>query len=436
MRADTPGDGGPRPAIGSSVSAFVPLWIAGLGFLWWPVVAGLETARGVRPASRPVVVRLLRVLALVLTISLVANVLGGQVALGRAAGSALAILVWLSVAVVITRWSGPGTRPSLVLGLGAIGALQGLLSGVAALLHPSPMSTLTTLAGQVAGSGLGDSGVAAWLSHDLAYDDFFGPDEIVRSAGMMASAAWSGGFAGLAAVALAACARPVVRLLGGRWWLGAALLALNLVSVYLSYTRLTWVLTVLGLVAVAAAALARLVLGDRAHLALLPALLLGAAIYVVAPPLDVQALLTDADELRPDSSMARALSYTLGIDMTTGGDVPTQLFGFGAKPTVASLPYGVGSESTYVSLLVRGGTIALLVFVAALGAAFWVCLRRADWVGGLLLVLLAAHAVVEDLDVGTLTPLVLVAVLAAPARPVAEASGRGTRDGRPRVGVP
>lgn len=414
------------------VVAFFPMWLIGIGFLWWPLIAVLELQRQTTLHTRgSTVPRLIRVLALVLTISLLANIAGGGVTFGRAAGAVLAILIWASVAIVAVRWSVPGARPYLVLGLGVIGGIQGILSGIAALLHPSPMSVFPSLVGEVAGQGLGDSGLSAWLMHDLAYDDFFGFDEVVRSAGMMASAAWSGGFAGLAAVALAACAGPIIRLVGGRRWVWVALLLLNLVSVFLSYTRLTWGLTALGLVAVLLGGVSRLILGDRAYLMLVPGILLAVATFLVAPPLDASLVLTDLDELRPDSSAARLTSYTLGIEMTTGGDPSTQLFGFGAKPVVASLPYGVGSESTYVSVLVRGGAVALLVLITALLLALKLCIQRADWEGGLLLVLLAAHSAVEDLDVGTLTPLVLVALLAPPAGRSA-LRDRASGDGRPR----
>lgn len=420
----------------ASVLALVPMWFFGLGFLWWPLIAFNELVRG-RPRHRGSTGAVLFVvLATVLGISLLANLIGGSVAFGRVPGAALAVVIWISVAALAVRWNVPGARPRLMLALGSIGALQGAMSLVAALLHPSRLSIVPSVLGSLAGGSSDDTGVATWLTLNLAYDDFFGENPIVRSAGMMGSAAWAGGFSALALVGLAVHAGPVVHLVGGRRWVLVVLFTLNSASVFLSYTRLTWILAVIGLVAVLVARLARRGLGPHSHFVIIPGILMAIVIAIVAPPLDVTGLLTELDELRPDSSVSRLTSYAVGIDMATGGDIATQAFGFGAKPEVLGLPYGVGSESTFVSLLLRGGALGLMAFVASLVALLVACVLRGDWGGGLILVLLVAHSVVEDIDVGTLTPLFLVLVIAAPTTAMTLSSEPLSHPDRPHASRP
>lgn len=77
-----------------------------------------------------------------------------------------------------------------------------------------------------------------------------------------------------------------------------------------------------------------------------------------------QAYVLEQDSLRPGSSTARVESYTEGFDDATSQSPFVLVAGSRVKPFLEELGRGMGSQSTYMKLLVRGGLIAVGMFLA------------------------------------------------------------------------
>jgi hypothetical protein len=192
-------------------------------------------------------------------------------------------------------------------------------------------------------------------------------------------------------------------------WFAAT--ALSAASLYFSYARVSWAILASVLIVFALFRLASFFVQRPDIIHLMTTLPIWLAVLIIAFPL-WQGLISGLDELRPGSSVARFDSYTEGWEVVTTGAPLQSIAGIGVKPFLEELGRGAGSESTYVSLLVRGGLIALTLFVVFIAARAIHAYRARDWAGLLVIAALAGHALVADLDVGTLT---LLFGLATPA---------------------
>jgi hypothetical protein len=119
----------------------------------------------------------------------------------------------------------------------------------------------------------------------------------------------------------------------------------------------------------------------------------------------LQTYATQQDQLRPGSSIARSESYLTGVAISLERGPIVFLAGSGVKPRKEGSAYGAGSESTYISLFVRGGAVAVAAFLTFLVLSLRRAIQEKDLTAVALVVGLAVHAAVEDLDVGTLTLL-------------------------------
>ena len=395
---------GDRSAFRAATS-FAILWAAGLGFLWWVIVPALMAIKSrskLKPSPEAII---LTILGIWLLLVILASLLAGHVDTNRIPGAAFSAAVWIAAGIAI-HWLRKLTLEqnfAFIRGLIFIGSLQGALTLVAVTFHPSPVSQFNLLSTPIL-SGAG--GVGAWVQSNLAYTDYFG-GVIVRSSGLMATAAWSGGYACLILVLLLVGRKHIIAAgMSQRRWVLAV--SLNLVSLYFSYSRVS---TAIVVSIVAVYVLYRVCATiDRGLLATMILIATAVVVFSVSP---WRAYILEQDSLRPGSSDARLASYGEGFDVASGEGVLAFIAGNGVKPYLEDLGRGAGSESTYVSLLVRGGLIAVVLFGIFVFLRLCRAFRAQDWTGLMLLIALAIHALVEDLDVGTLT---LLLSLIEPAR--------------------
>lgn len=387
------------------VPSFALFWAVGLGFAWWIVVPPLIWVNHClrhRTIPVPAGTAILWSLGGWLLLSLAIGVTDGTTELAGASGAVYAVGVWISAGMLFAVMRNVSTAHLLQMlrGLVVLVAVQGAITTLAVLAWPSPLDTVRFLSDEPLG-GFGSLGT--WTRAHLAYPAYFG-GFTVRSAGMMGAAAWTGGFVAIALLVmlvnrknlLAAGMRPAF------FWLA---FALGGASLYFSYSRLS--------IALALAAGGYLVLRDvmrrlfsrtGSALVMITAVL-GFAIVLAYLPW--QDYLNEQDSLRPGSSLTRALSYSSAVDAIAQAGGGSVLMGLGDKPPLAGASFGVGSESTYFSLLVRGGLIAVALFVTFLAMRLREAARLRDFGTATIILVTAVHAIAADFDTGTLTLLCL-----------------------------
>nr|WP_243850403.1 O-antigen ligase family protein [Modestobacter marinus] len=229
---------------------------------------------------------------------------------------------------------------------------------------------------------------------------------VVRSGGILGNPTWGGALAALGILLLLVdpfgLRRPGVR----GWALTAAGVVVLLPSLVLSYSRNTVLALLVALVA-AGAVLLRRRMGAPGFAALLSLSVAGAVAVLAVLP--VPALIASLNGTRAGSAETRGEIYLITLDRVLSS--PTPLLGSGVKERVPGLVASLGSHSSYLGLLYRGGAVALLLFVAALVVAGWVAWRRAEAAALALVVFTAVWSVAEDVDVGHFVPLALVLAL-------------------------
>jgi hypothetical protein len=138
-----------------------------------------------------------------------------------------------------------------------------------------------------------------------------------------------------------------------------------------------------------------------------------AAVFFMFAFLPWQGFLEDQDSLRPGSSTTRFGSYLGGIQYATSQGPLVFLAGSGAKPPAADEMLAVGSESSWVGLLVRGGLVCVALLATFLVVRAVKAIRERDWVSLSLIFALTVRAVMEDIDLGTLTMVVAIVAVSS-----------------------
>lgn len=381
-----------------AVPSFLVLWVMGAGFLWWLIIPTiLFASRAREKRSIPRVAWVLGGIGFILALSLVAGVAAGETEIRRVAGAGYGALVWVCIAMLYAVLQTASGRQLyyFLRGLIFVVAVQGGATTLAVLLHPSPLSNVALPAASFLGNA---GGVAPWTRATLAYNAWFG-EPVIRSSGLQASSAWAGGLACLVLIMLIIYRKSLRRhgMSSTSWTISAVLSALSL---YYSYTRVSYAILVL---VVGYYYLYRFLSRAIPGGGLLSGLLFVVIFLFSYLYLPWSEFLLEQDSLRPGSSEARFSSYFEGVSTATDGGPLVFIVGSGAKPFLEELGRGAGSESTYVSLLVRGGIICLILFCSFLWVRLSQAWKRDDLVTFALLIALAIHAVVEDLDVGTLS---------------------------------
>ena len=384
------------------VAAYVPLWLLGAGFLWWPWVLVrllLRTRSGARPPL------LLAGVAFFLAASLVLALAQDPPA-SRVLSAGLNLSIWLCVVLFLA--GGPSREQLTGIGRGLVDValVQGVLTILAWAAFPRFQSLGLPLGWVLPATLTDDPSIAAFTSTNLAYEDYFA-GFVIRSGGLFGNPTWAGSLAAIG-ILLLLVGTPYI----GRHGAVGALLTLGCVgimtpSLVLAYSRNTVLALVLALGAAALIALRR-----RVGAALFAALVsFGAAAFVAvllfAPVVET---VTSLNETRAGSAETRGEIYAETLERVA--DAPTVLLGSGIKEREPGLVASVGSHSTYLGLLYRGGAVAVVLLVVALVVAGLRAYRHRDGPALALVVFTAVWSVAEDLDVGHFVPLALAVALA------------------------
>ncbi len=371
--------------------SYLCFWVLGVGFIWWVVVPPVVYA-----ATKPRMPKL-GVLPLLLSIvllgSLTVNFIGGAARSDHVAGAAYSVLFWLATALLLAVISERAVSEQywILRGLIIVGGVGGLIGLAGRVVGPRGLESVLLPVGHLLTDRYGFS---AWTRLMLYEPTWFnGP--AYRSAGLQAEAAWSGGFS-LVILAICVLKYEWLRQNGMKKCVWLCLSALNGVAIVLSYSRLS----IMMMIILVAAVLARLI----AKAGILLVWQIGLALtLLVANFQSITHTLQYINEARAGSADARLLSYVGGLSALSDAPAASWIVGLGAKPFTTSMGYGAGSESTLVSLLVRGGILAVALFVTFGCASIVVAKRRARFDQSILLIIVLTHALIEDLDIGTLT---------------------------------
>lgn len=371
--------------------------LSGLGFLWTVAIVAATPSivinqRRFTHGARLVSLSFTALAFFLAMRAIISAAFEPEIPVMELAGAVFAASIWLWLGLAINGAMSPTVVRTLWHTLAWIITVQGALT-LGAMTGLVPMVIRTPL-----WSYLGNiASLEPWLAFDLARVSWFGIP-ILRSAGIQAEPVWAGGLAGGYLLAATLAGRHNLGM--GPVLFGVASICAT-ISLFLSYSRATWILFFTFLVLAMGSRHFRM----RSLIIIAVPILLGAIIYAAyvgpEPPI-IDAL----DELRPGSSEARLSLYRAAMTDRSLGSV---LYGHGVKyETIDGLP--IGSHSTPLSIYYRGGILALTLLIAgALSLGWWV-MRSRDFVL-YPIVFVGAWTIFEDFDVGHLMPLILIAVV-------------------------
>ncbi|MCV2491135.1 O-antigen ligase family protein [Geodermatophilus sp. YIM 151500] len=374
------------------VRAYAPMWILGLGFLWWPVVLLRGLGRyGQRkpPSPLPTLV----VICLVLSL-LVAAVAGAPAE--RLAGAAYNLAVWVALAALTSVRLDPA---AIGRGIAQLAGVQSIAVLVALVLHPALRDVPLPASHVLPAALLGNPALESFTTARLTFPDWFG-ETVLRTGGFFGNATWAGGLSALGVLVTL----PLVARAHGMARVGwVVVLTTDAATLYLSYSRNTWLA-----LAAALGAMGVVFLRRRRHWS---ALTLGALVGVgaaiaAALTVDLAATMATFNSVREGSYGSRAAIYTATWQAVQEGAFP--LLGSGVKERAPGLAASLGTHSGYLGLLYRGGWAAVVLFVVWLLALCHRAWCAASPVALGATVFAALWFVAEDVDVGHLVPLALV----------------------------
>ena len=405
----------PGPLTAGSIRGYALFWLAGLGFLWWPVLAvrALSTRQPTRRADVfPVLIAALLVLSLVW-----AAVRGAEV--GRLAGASFNLVVWVALALLSRLRL---DVMSICRGVAQLAALQSVAVLLAFAVYPAVSGLRLPATLVLPGSLTDDPAFESFTVVRLITEDYFG-ETVLRSAGFFGNATWGGALSALGLLCslplLARARRPVARFGYG------VFLVLDAVVLYLSYSRNTWIAVAGALVAMAVVVLWRR--GGWFSLTVLATSAVGGVAWLVGSQ-DVNALFADFNSVREGSLDSRTAIYSLTWQAVVDSSFP--LLGNGVKDRVPGLVASLGTHGTYLGILYRGGwlvAVLLVVWLLVLAARAW---RSGSPLGVGAAVFAAVWFVAEDVDAGHMAPLALL--IAVAATQTGEGWAGAHRDQRPR----
>jgi exopolysaccharide biosynthesis WecB/TagA/CpsF family protein len=383
----------PRWSIGVG---YTLLWALGAGFLWLPLAAvRLVAARRWRPASAGIVV-LVVVAPLVVSLG-VALVRGASPS--RAVAAVFLLVPWLLVALAaVTRWGRDDAR-RMARGLVDLALLQGLLVAAAQVVSPR-LQEITLPLGRLLPDSVGrTTPLDAWTITHLAFPDFY-DGTVTRTGGLFGNPTWAGAMAALALLCLVCRPRNHV---DRRWWTwlyAAAAGAGSAVTLVYAYSRND----VLGL-ALGAGIAGLLAVLLRVSLRVRRTLITTGVLATVAAGIvfDAGQAFRDFNAPRQGSLEARQAIYSQTLRAIHHHSL---LLGNGVKDTGADLVASLGSHSTYLGLVYRGGWIAFWGLILTLGVLLFQARLNPLAAGLVTFVILWCSA--EDLDTGQLVPLAIV----------------------------
>lgn len=415
-----------RQPLALVVLSYGPMWVAGVGFLWWGYFLLRilsRTGDDLSISYKPTLVRILDGLLLGLTAWLVASfsisVFMRDVTTFRALGTVQLLLPWIAVSVgSMQQWSF-ARYVQLANGYALLAGLQGSLAVfmVTVIGHPVSFSTPVSLV--LPDSVAAYPGLGPWLSLTLTDLDWFG-GPVLRSSAMSVHATWAGG-AGSVGVVLSLWLFARARALqGSRGALLHPLIyfataALSAALVALSYSRSAMA----GLfLAASLVLLVRLTSrGWRLRAAVVPLFLAFSAALLSTTLLStIQGFVAG---LRPGSGTVRFALYKETLEATSDG-LFHLVVGLGTKSS-SDLGISIGSHSTFASLFARGGIVALILFTVLLVARLVGAFLNGQELPLALMACVTFFALTEDVDAGHTVAvgllLIFARTLGPPQRP-------------------
>jgi O-antigen ligase len=380
-----------------AIRGYTLLWVLGLGFVWWPVLAVRAWGArrlGARPDVWPALVAALLLLSL-----LVAAVTGAP--FGRVVGAAYNLSVWVAlVAVTMVRLD----VDAVSRGIAQLAGLQSAAVLGALALYPALSGAVLPAAHLLPVAVREEPAFESFLTVRLVMEDYFGTS-VLRTAGFFGNATWAGALAALGllvSVRLLRNGSLRLRLLYG------LLAVADGVTLYLSYSRNTWLALALALLAGGVLALR---LARRWHtLTVLGVLGVGSVTYAVTS-VDLGQVFAEFNSVREGSLGSRTAIYTATWQAVQDAWFP--LLGNGFKERLPGLVASLGTHSGYLGTLYRGGWLALVCLVIWLGVLAVRSWRAASPVALAATVFAAVWFIAEDIDAGHLAPLAVVVALAA-----------------------
>lgn len=388
---------GPPGALTSRfIWSYAVFWVVGLGFLWWPVLllrALRARSRGSAPNFLPSAV------AGCLLLSLLVAALSGA-SLSRVLSASYNVSIWITLAVLTTVRI---DVPSMVRGIAQLAGLQSVavLAAVAVrpLLDEAPLPSSFVLPGAVTR----DPAFESFTTVRLVTEDYFG-GTVLRAAGFFGNPTWAGVLAGLGVLVTI---HFLPRSRGRERGIYSALLVLDVVVLYLSYSRNTWVAVGAGLLAMAVVTMAKR--GQWFALMVTATSGLWALLYVLTS-VDLAATFEDVNSLREGSLDSRTAIYEATWKAIE--ESPFPLLGSGVKERLPELVASLGTHSGYLGILYRGGWLAVAALVVWLLVLVWRSLHAASPLAVGSAVMAMIWFIAEDIDTGHLAPLALVVTFA------------------------
>lgn len=387
----------PEALTAGFILSYALFWIVGLGFLWWPVLL-LRTLRarirGTAPHFLPSAV------VACLALSLLWATLA-EASLARVVSASYNLTIWITLALLTTvRIDVRG----VLRGVAQLAGLQSVAVLVATAVYPALAEVRLPSSYVLPGALVEDPAFESFTTVRLVMEDYFG-GAVLRAAGFFGNSTWAGVLAALGIVA-SVHLLPRSRALGRAFY--ATLLALDVVVLYLSFSRNTWVACLAALLAMAVVTLHR----RRQWFALLVTATAGAgALLYVLTSVDLAATFEDVNSVRQGSLGSRTAIYDATWAAVQESVFP--LLGSGVKERVPGLVASLGTHSGYLGILYRGGWLAVAALATWLVVLAYRSLRARSPLAVGSVVLAAIWFVAEDIDAGHLAPLALVIALAA-----------------------
>ncbi len=361
----------PRWSIGGG---YLVLWLLGAGFLWLPLAAARVAL--VRRWRLPNGLVIAGAVVLPLAVSLALAAVRGAPPSRLIAGVFL-LVPWVLLALAsATTWTAQDVR-ALTRGLVDLVLLQGALVALAQVLYPR-FADLVLPLGRLLPESVGRTPpLDTWTVAHLAFPDFYG-GVVIRTGGMFGNPTWAGALAAGGVLCLVCRPRDHVTRAPWTWAYAVAAAAAAAVTLRYAYSRNDVLGLALGLAA--AGVLAGLLrLRRRTRLAVVSAGAVIAALSAVV--LDLGYLFRQFNAPRAGSLDARQEIYVQTLREIHQHSL---LLGSGIKGEGVDLVASLGTHSTYLGLVYRGGWLAFWAFVLYLLATFVLaCLRRSPLAAGL-----------------------------------------------------
>jgi hypothetical protein len=385
------------------IRSYALYWVLGLGFLWWPMLL----LRALRGRTRGTAAQLLPSAVVVcLSLSLLwAAVAGAE--LSRVISASYNLSIWVALAVLTTVRI---DVRALLRGIAQLAGIQSVAVLAAMAVHPALDGFALPSSYVLPATLAQDPSFVSFTTVRLVIEDYFG-GAVLRAAGLFGNSTWAGA---LSALGILATLHLLHRSQGAARILYSALLVLDGVVLYLSYSRNTWVALVAALMAMAVVTLAR----RRQWFGLLVTATagIGALLYVLTS-VDLVATFDEVNSMREGSLGSRTAIYEATWRAIL--ELPFPLIGSGVKERMPGLVASLGTHSGFLGTLYRGGWLAVAAFAAWLILLLWRALKVASPLAAGSVVLATIWFIFEDVDAGHLAPLAFVVAFALIASPPA-----------------